>query len=94
MDKVTLTEKGLVFMTRFAAPSILTGRFVAAVVGSNMESIVEAFTAPGEILVQNTEQLYDDKTYTGYRRIVEIGDGQGQDEIIIKLDKGEEAADG
>ena len=86
MDRVTLMEKGLEFMTNFAAPSILTGRFVASVVNSSREAIEEAFTNPGNILVQNVEQLYADKVYSGYTSIGEIDEQPGA--IIVKLEKG------
>lgn len=85
MDQVTLTDKGKVFMTRFAAPSVLTGCFVAAVVGSDLKEITEAFTEPGDISVHNMEELFEDKTYSGYRRIVDIMNNTT--EIIITLDK-------
>ena len=90
MDRITLTEKKQDFMCRFAAPSILTGYFVAAVVGSDRETIEESFTEPGPILVHNVEELYADKTYEGYRRINEIREAES--EITVILDK-EEPAD-
>lgn len=86
MDLVMLTEKEKEFMTRFAAPSVLTGRFVAAVIGSDRSEIEDAFTDPGDILVHNMDELYADKTYTGYRRIYSIMENPG--EIIVTLDKG------
>ena len=90
MDRITLTEKKQEFMCRFAAPSILTGYFVAAVVGSDRETIEKAFTEPGPILVHNVEELYADKTYEGYRRINEIREAENG--ITVILDK-EEPAD-
>ena len=88
MDKVTLTEKGMEFMTRYAAVSVLTGYFVAAVTDADKQTIMDAFTEPGSILVHNMEELYADKTYEGYRRINEIR--ESEKEITVILDKGEE----
>lgn len=87
MDRITLTEKKQEFMCRYAAPSVLTGYFVAAVTDSDRETIVEAFTEPGPILVHNTDDLYADKTYEGYRRINEIREAES--EITVILDKEE-----
>lgn len=87
MDRITLTEKKQEFMCRFAAPSVLTGYFVAAVRNSDRATIEEAFTEPGPILVHNMEELYADKTYKGYRRINEIR--EAENEITVILDKEE-----
>lgn len=87
MDRITLTEKKQEFMCRFAAPSVLTGYFVAAVRNSDRATIEEAFTEPGPILVHNMEELYADKTYEGYRRINEIR--EAENEITVILDKEE-----
>ena len=87
MDRITLTEKKQEFMCRFAAPSVLTGYFVAAVRNSDRATIEEAFTEPGPILVHNMEELYADKTYKGYRRINEIR--ESENEITVILDKEE-----
>lgn len=87
MDRITLTEKKQEFMCRFAAVSILTGYFVATVTDSDRETIEEAFTEPGPILVHNVEELYADKTYKGYRRINEIR--ESENEITVILDKEE-----
>ena len=92
MDRITLLDKGVSFNTRFAAPSILTGYFVAAVLGSTVEEVTEAFTNPGNILVHNVADLYADATYTGYTRINEIR--QQLDEIIVILDRGENYGNG
>lgn len=91
MDRVTLLDKDLQFMTKFAAPSVLTGYFVACIVDSDRETIEEAFTEPGPILVQNVDSLFEDKTYTDYRRIREIREGISS--IIVILD-GEEPDNG
>lgn len=86
MDKVTLIDKGIDFTARFAAPSILTGYFVAAIVDSNVEDVSSAFANPGRILVHNMEDHYSDVTYTGYTRINEMR--TGANEITVILDKG------
>ena len=87
MDRITLKEKKQEFMCRFAAVSILTGYFVAAVTDSDRETIEKAFTEPGQILVHNMGELYADKTYEGYRRINEIRETES--EITVILDKEE-----
>ena len=86
MDRITLIDKEQEFMTRFAAPSVLTGYFVAAVVDSDRQTIEAAFTNPGRILVHNMENLYDDAVYEGYTEINEIR--ESPDEITVILDKG------
>lgn len=85
MDKITLIDKGVEFMTIYAAPSVLTGNFVARVVDSDVETIQTAFTNPGPIFVHNMQSLFADKTYTGYTGIDEIR--QGADDIIVILHK-------
>ena len=87
MDRVTLVDKGIVFNTRFAAPSILTGYFVAAVVDSDRATVEQAFTNPGAILVESVEGLYKPETYTDYTRINEIREQPNQ--IVVLLDKGD-----
>ena len=86
MDKITLMDKEQEFMTRFAAPSVLTGYFVAAVVDSDRQTIEAAFTNPGRILVHNTDGLYDDEIYEGYTEINEIR--ENPNDITVLLDKG------
>ena len=85
MDRVTLTEKDITFITKFAAASILTGYFVANVLNATREEIEEAFTEPGDILVENMQNLYEQKTYSGYHFINEIR--EGQDSITVILSK-------
>lgn len=85
MDRLKLVEKGIEFMARFAAPSVLTGYFVAAIPDAKLEVIETAFTEPGTILVHNMEELYADKEYEGYRRIRQIREQQS--ELVVILDK-------
>ena len=87
MDKLTLEKSGAVFMSRFAAPSVSTGRFVASIVDSDIETVRAAFTDPGPILVQNVEGLYADEVYTGYSGIKDITKTGG--EITVIINKGE-----
>lgn len=87
MDKITLVQSGAVFMSRFAAPSVSSGRFVAAIVDSDIETVRAAFTDPEPILVQNTDGLYADEVYTGYSDIKDITETGG--EITVILNKGE-----
>lgn len=89
MDRVTLVEKGMSFETRFAAPSVLTGYFVAAVLDSDRETIEEAFTNPGNILVEDSNDLVPPKVYEDYKTIVEIR--EQEDEIIVIVGKEESA---
>lgn len=87
MDRLTLIEKGMEFMTSFAAPSVLTGYFVTAMPKTYRDEIETAFTEPGTMLVHNMEGLYADEMYEGYRRIREIR--EHGDEMILVLDKEE-----
>ena len=88
MDRITLPEKGLQFLADFAAPSVLTGRFVAAVVRADADAVRAAFTAPGDMLVENVEGLYAPKVYTGYS-LDELQ--ERDDRVMVKLSKGERA---
>ena len=85
MDKITIERTGAEFMTQFAAPSILTGRFVALIVGSDPETVESAFSDPGGMTVHNMEEQYADKTYTGYRGIQSME--ARSDGILIRLNK-------
>lgn len=87
MDKVTLLKSGQVFMSRFAAPSVSSGRFVAAIVDSDADTVREAFEVPQDILVQNVEELYADRIYSVYSGIHELR--ESNDEVTVILDKGE-----
>ena len=62
---------------------ILTGYFVASVIGATREQIKAAFTEPGDILVENAQALYETRTYTGYHYINEIREGQGEITVIL-----------
>lgn len=86
MDKIIIKRTGEEFITQFAAPSILTGRFVALVVGSNVGTVERVFSDPGEMTVHNLDDQYADKTYTGYKGIHSME--ERSDGILIKLNKG------
>lgn len=90
MDRVTLVDKEIVFNTRFAAPSILTGYFVAAIIDANREEIEEAFTNPGNILVEDMRGLVAPATYTGYKTINEIREGTNDITVILSKEDIEE----
>lgn len=83
MDMLRLVNKDKEYLCRYAAPSVLTGRFVACVVDSTEESIREGFTDPGDIFVHNVENLYADKTYTGYTGIDEIRVSENDITVIL-----------
>lgn len=83
MDKITLIEKEVVFMSRYAAPSVSSERFVAAIVDSDADEVREAFTDHGPILVQNTDGLYEDKLYTDFGGIHDIREEQGQITVVL-----------
>lgn len=84
-----MPDKGVQFLADFAAPSVLTGRFVASIVRADVDTVRAAFTAPGDMLVESVEGLYAPKTYTGY----DLDEMQTrEDRIIVKLSK--EARDG
>ena len=85
MDRITLNDKEKEFMSKYAAPSVSTGRFVACVINSDVDTIREAFTDPGPILVHNMQGLYADQVYIGYTRINEIR--EEKDQIIVILDR-------
>lgn len=83
MDKITLIEKEAVFMSRYAAPSVSSGRFVAAIVDSDVDDVRETFTDHGPILVQNTDGLYEDKLYTDFGGIHDLREEQGQITVVL-----------
>lgn len=87
MDRITFLEKdNTELLTRFAAPSVLTGYFVAAVPNATVDEMEELFSDPGPMLVHNMDDLYGDKVYTGFNHINEIREVPG--EITVILDKG------
>ena len=84
MDKLTLIDKGKEFMCNFAAPSVLTGRFVADIIDSDEETVRESFENPGDMLVHNMEGLYSDKTYSGYAGIYSLTVGDSIRAVVNK----------
>lgn len=91
MDRITLPDKGMEFIAEFAAPSVLTGRFVASIINSDAETVREAFTAPGIIRVESVEGLYAPAEYAGYDHLDELTEGVN---ILVKLSKGENDGQG
>lgn len=84
-----MIDKSLQFLAAYAAPSVLTGRFVASIPGADAETVRAAFSCPGEMLVESVEGLYAPKTYTGY----DLSELREQPErIVVILSK--EAQDG
>ena len=67
MDLLSIPKKKKEFNCKFAAPSILTGRFVAYILSEDEEEIREALTDPGTLIVYNAHVIT--KEYDGYRRI-------------------------
>lgn len=86
MDRITLIDKDVSFAAKYAAPSILTERFVANIIDSERSEIESAFQNPGRILVHNMDELWEDKIYEGYASIHEIT--EQEDGIIVIVDKG------
>lgn len=89
MDIVNLIDKGKRFESLYAAPSILTGRFVACITNSTISEVKDAFTNPGRILVQNAEGLVVDKEYDDYSGFYSVDDTDKG--IIVKLSREESA---
>ena len=67
MDLLSIPKKKKEFNCKFAAPSILTGRFVAYILSEDEEEIRETLTDPGTLIVYNAHVIT--KEYDGYRRI-------------------------
>ena len=84
MDKITLLKSGTVFTSRFAAPSVSSGRFVAAIIDSDVETVRAAFDDPCPMLVHNMEGLYADKVYTGFHGIRKIMENGSEVTVIIE----------
>lgn len=85
MVKLTLIDKELEFAARYAAPSVTTGRFVACIQDSDEETLREAFTNPGQILVHNVEGLYEDRVYEGFTTVGDIR--EDEDDLIVIVNK-------
>lgn len=70
-------------MSRYAAPSLSTGNFVACVVGSDIETVRSAFEDPGVMRVHNMAGLYPDQIYSGFSGIRSIRDTGGDIAVTI-----------
>ena len=86
MDTIFLPEKQAVFSSKYAAPSITTGRFVACITGSDMDTVRAAFTQPGKIIVHNEDNLWADKEYNEYTTIHRINNDGLNIVIVLKGD--------
>jgi len=72
MDRITFRRNDAVFSATFAAPSVLTGNFVACVTGETEEAVRAAFTEPGTIHVEDLDGLIPAADYDGYRSVKSI----------------------
>ena len=82
MDLLSIPKKKKEFNCKFAAPSILTGRFVAHILSEDENEIREALTDPGTLIVYN--ENVGTKTYEGYTKIDSM-DHQREGGYIVKL---------
>ena len=82
MDLLSIPKKKKEFSCKFAAPSILTGRFVAHILEAEEKDIRETLTDPGTLIVYNAHVIT--KTYEGYTKIDSL-DEQREGGYIVKL---------
>ena len=83
MDMIILLDKGKQFESLYAAPSLLTGRFGACIVNSDMQTVIDAFSNPGRMLVHNIDDLYPDQEYDQYKSIYMLEDTERGIKIIL-----------
>jgi hypothetical protein len=89
MDQLKIPEKNKEYTCRFAAPSILTGRFVAHILCKDGQELREVLTEPGKLYVYNVH--VGTKEYVGYRFIHSME--EQTDGFIVKLTKDADDAD-
>ena len=82
MDLLSIPKKKKEFNCKFAAPSILTGRFVAYILSEDEEEIRETLTDPGTLIVYNEHVIT--KEYEGYTKIDSL-EPQREGGFIVKL---------
>ena len=82
MDLLSIPKKKKEYNCKFAAPSILTGRFVAYILDAEEEDIRETLTDPGTLIVYNEHVIT--KEYEGYTKIDSL-DPQREGGYIVKL---------
>jgi len=82
MDLLSIPKKKKEYNCKFAAPSILTGRFVAYILSEDEEEIRETLTDPGTLIVYNEHVVT--KEYKGYKRIDSL-EAQRDGGYIVKL---------
>lgn len=82
MDLLSIPKKKKEFNCKFAAPSILTGRFVAYILSEDEEEIRGTLTDPGTLIVYNEHVVT--KEYDGYKRIDSL-EAQRDGGYMVKL---------
>ena len=82
MDLLSIPKKEKEYRCKFAAPSILTGRFVAHILDAEEEDIRETLTDPGTLIVYNEHVIT--KEYEGYKKIDSMEE-QRDGGYIVKL---------
>ena len=87
MDVMMLPEKKAMYSCKYAAPSVLTGNFVAYIYEATEEEIRETLTDPGPIVVYNQDT--GSHTYSGYTTVDEIR--PQEDGLIVILTNGGES---
>ena len=70
MDVMMLPKKQKMFNCEYAAPSVLTKKFVANILDATEQEILEMLTDPGDIVVYNKDT--GSHTYRGYTTVEEI----------------------
>ena len=83
MDLLKIPKKQKQFDCKFAAPSILTGRFVAYVYCTDEHEITNALDDPGLLIVEN--EHVGVKEYAGYTALDSID--EQPDGFIVKMSK-------
>ena len=83
MDLLTIPKKQKEFNCKFAAPSILTGRFVAYIYCTDAEEIRTALNDPGLLIVSN--EHVGVKEYAGYTALDSLD--EQPDGYIVRMSK-------
>ena len=83
MDHLMIPDKQKSFDCKFAAPSVLTGRFVAYIYCMDADEIRDALTNPGILIVEN--EHVGTREYPGYTTLDSME--EQPDGYIVKLSK-------
>lgn len=83
MDHLMIPDKQKSFICKFAAPSVLTGRFVAYIYCMDADEIRDALTNPGTLVVEN--EHVGVREYPGYTTVYSMD--KQPDGYIVKLSK-------